>query len=261
MPSTVHRGLRVSYEVAGAGEPVLFLPGTTNDSSLWTVSASTYLGDFRAVLVDPRDTAKSDLATEPYQPADLAADALAVLDDAGEESAHVVGYSLGGTAAQEVALAAPERMRSLTLVSSWARTDPKLRHVFEWLRDGAKAAGHEWANRALLWLVLSPEVEGSETYDGLLMILAAREQSVDALARQLDCDIAHDALDRLPSISCPTLVIGGADDVWIPVRYSEELAKTIPDARLEVLEGVGHGLPFELAQEFFTLLRSHLESV
>lgn len=261
MPSTVHQGLRVSYEVVGAGEPVLFLPGTTTDSSVWIVSATTYLDDFRCLLIDPRDTAKSGEATAPYAPSDLAAEALAVLADASEESAHVVGYSLGGTAAQELALAAPERVRSLTLVCSWAKTDAKLRHVYEWLRDGVLAAGHDWADRALLWLVLSDDLENSETYDGVLGIQSARGQSVEALVRQLECDIAHDAMDRLPQVTCPALVIAGAEDIWIPVRYSEELAKAIPGARLEVVEGVGHGLPFERAEMLFTLLRSHIESV
>jgi 3-oxoadipate enol-lactonase len=101
VPEIVHKGLQISYEVAGSGDPVLFLPGTTTDSSMWLAAVNTYFEGYRSIMVDPRDTPKSDEAKESYCPPDLAAEALTVLADAGEESAHVVGYSLGGTVGYE----------------------------------------------------------------------------------------------------------------------------------------------------------------
>lgn len=258
MPDTVHDDLRISYEESGTGEPVLFLPGTTTDSSLFLAGVLTYLPGYRAVMVDPRDTVKSDRATAGYAPKDLALEALAVLDAAGVDSAHVVGYSLGGTVAQELALAAPRRARSLFLVCTWAKTDAWLRHAFELLRDGLNGQGLGWADRAIAWLVFSPEFQEGPAYEGVLALLAARGQSPEGLERQLECDIAHDALDRLGALTCPTFVLAGEDDWWVPARYSQEIAEAIPGAKLEILPRASHGLPIERQEEFFSLLRGHL---
>lgn len=260
MPLVLHEGLEISYEEIGSGEPVLFLPGTTTDSSIWMTGASTYLSGFRSIMVDPRDTPKSSEASSAYTPAELAHEALAVLNAAGESEAHLIGYSLGGAVAQELALAEPGRTRSLTLVSTWARTDAWLRHVFEWLRDGLLGAGMEWANRAVGWLVLGPQWQDEPMYEATLMFMNARGQSVEGLARQLDCDIAHDALGRLDSISCDTLVMCGSDDRWVPPRYSRQLADAIPGAKLEIVEGGEHAFLIERPEEFFVPLRSQLES-
>lgn len=209
-------------------------------------------------MVDPRDTAKSDEAKSVYTSKDLAEEALAVMDAAGFDSAHIVGYSLGGTVAQEVALAAPHRTRSLSLVCTWAKTDAWLRHVFELLRDGVIEAGTTWGDRAMAWLAFSAEFQEGPAFEGALALLAARGQSAEALKRQLECDIAHDALDRLGAITCPTVVIGGENDWWVPLRYSQELAQAVPGARLEVVSRGSHGLPVERQQQFFALLREHL---
>lgn len=259
MPEIEHQGLRISYEEMGSGDSVLFLAGTTTDSSMWMTGVGTYLTDFRSIMVDARDTAKSDQAMSAYTPADLAAEAIAVIDAAGADAVHVVGYSLGGAVAQELVLAAPQRARSLTLVATWARTDGWLKHVFEWLRDGLQTGGIEWADRAVAWLVLSPVWQEEPMYEATLMFLSARGQSAEGLARQLACDISHDALDRLSAIPCDTLVIGGSEDRWVPARYSRELADAIPGAKLEIVEGAEHGFLFEHPDEFFSMLRVHLK--
>lgn len=262
MPYVVHEGLKISFEVQGAGEPVLFLPGTTMDSAAFLVGTATYLQGHRSVMVDPRDTVKSDSATAPYTPADLAREALAVLDAAEESTAHVLGYSLGGAVAQELALLAPERVRSLILVCTWARSDGWLSHVFESIRDGLLASGPEgmkWADKQILALTFSAPVHEEPVYQGFEAIMASRGQTPEGLARQLDCDIAHDCLDRLGSIRAPTVVIGAREDKWVPVRYSIELAGSIPEARLEVISDAVHGFPIERPQELYEHLRNQIE--
>lgn len=258
MPQAKVDGLRISYEVTGSGEPVLFLPGTTQGSLSWVNGTSAHLTGYRAICIDPRDTPASDESPGAYTPRDLAGDALGVLDDAGVDSAHVVGYSLGGTVAQELALEAPERVRSLVLICSWARADPWLRHSFELLRDGLLQSGEDWFARAVVQLALSPPLHDGPPYEMSVTMLAGRGQKPEATVRQLECDIAHAALERLGEIRCPTLVVAGADDVWLPPRYSREIADAIPHAKLVVFDGIGHSLPLERAEEFFALLRDHL---
>jgi pimeloyl-ACP methyl ester carboxylesterase len=224
---------------------------------MWLTPALSYFESFRSIMVDPRDTPKSDEAKESYQPADLAAEALAVLNDSGEESAHVVGYSLGGTAAQELAIGSPDRVKSLTLVCTWATSDAWIRHVFEWLRDGLREAGMEWADRAMLWLTLGPEFHKDPVYENVLLLHSQRGQSIQSLDRQLECDAVHDCLDKLGSVAVRTLVIAGKSDVWFPLRYGHELAEAIPGARLEEVDGA-HGFPIESAETLFSLLRDHI---
>jgi pimeloyl-ACP methyl ester carboxylesterase len=260
VPATVHNGLKISYELIGSGEPVLFLPGTSTDSSLWMTSVATYFEGYRSILVDPRDTPKSDQSEGPYAPEDLSAEALSVLRDAEESSAHVVGYSLGGTVAQELAIRHPDVVRTLTLVCSWAKTDQWLRHTFEWLRDGVRQGKKEWADRALLWIVLSPELHDGPVYDAFLLLRSQWSQSDEALARHLECDIAHDAAGRLPSVTSPTLIIGSEDDLFIPARYSRELSELIHGANLEIIPAGSHGFPFEQPDVFFDLIKRHLDS-
>ena len=257
MPQVVHNGLRISYEVSGSGEPVLFLPGTSTDSSMWMAGVATYFERFRSIMVDPRDTPKSDEGKDSYAPVDLAAEAVTVLNAAGAEPAHVVGYSLGGTVAQELAVEYPQAVRSLTLVCTWARTDEWLKHVFEWLRDGLLAAGMTWADRALLWLTLGPEFHKDPIYEGALHLLSQRGQSSESLVRQLECDIVHDSLARLGSVTCQTLVIAGATDTWIPHRYGLQLKDALPHSRFESVDS-GHGFPIEQSELFYSLLREHI---
>lgn len=224
---------------------------------MWLAAVNAHMHGYRSIMVDPRDTPKSDEAKESYRPADLAAEAIAVLESAGEESAHVVGYSLGGTVAQELAVAAPERTRSLTLVCTWGASDDWIRHVFEWLIDGLRAGGMEWADRAILWLTLGPEFHQEPIYENVLLLHGQRGQSTEALVRQLECDAAHDCLEKLDSVSAPTLVIAGRSDVWFPLRYGRQLADAITGARFEEVDA-GHGFPLEDAETLFLLLRNHI---
>ncbi|MBW3588428.1 MAG: alpha/beta hydrolase [Actinobacteria bacterium] len=259
MPETHHDSLRISYEVQGEGDPILLLPGTATDSSMWIPSAAAYLGGYRTIMVDPRDTPKSDQGGGPYTPGDLAGEALAVMDAEGVDKAHVAGYSLGGAAAQHLAVGAPDRIRSLMLICTWAASDAWLRHLFSWLADGAEAIGMEWANRAVLSLTLSAETHQSDSYESLLMFLNAWGQSSDELARQLRADAAHDASEKLGGIKIPTVVIGAGRDVFVPLRYQQLLAEIIPTARLEVFESAAHGLPLESPQELFSEMTGFLQ--
>ena len=257
MPELVYRNCRISYEIMGTGSPVLFLPGTATDSSIWMTGVASHLPDRTAILVDPRDTPKSDRAAGAYTPADLAAEAVAVLDDAGFDRAAVVGYSLGGAAAQDLALGFADRVTSLALVCAWGSSDAYLRHLFEALAETAELS-LELAHRMLVWITLSAEFQETPGFEGAIELLAGWGQDSASLARQLRCDATHDALDRLENISCPSLIVGGSEDAFIPARYQAELHKAIPGSEYVSIAGGSHSIPFERPEELFALLRDHL---
>lgn len=258
------------------GDPaVLLVMGTSTPAIGWPDELVRVLvnAGLQVLRFDHRDTGRStcvDFATHPYGIADMAEDALAVLDGHGIQAAHVVGASLGGAIAQWLAVHRPERVLTLSPVMSapmghdsgpiWARAlagqppDPDdlpppspefLRHLMERpnlpqsSRDEAIAANVE------TWRVLhggslpfdEPAARRlvAETYDQTTDFSAAANH--DLAGRRLTDD------QRVPlsTIKAPTLVVHGTADPLLPFAYGEALAAQIPHARLHRVEGMGHG--------------------
>src|SRR5690349_21090444 len=120
MPSIGAEGAEIYYETTGDGDPLVLIMGLGADMRGWAMQSAAFAEHYRVVMIDNRGVGKSSLAAPPYTTKQMAMDTLAVLDDAGIERAHVLGVSLGGAIAQELAIAAPGRIRSLALGSTWA---------------------------------------------------------------------------------------------------------------------------------------------
>ena len=201
----------------------------------------------------------------PYLLGDMARDALGVLDALGIERAHVVGVSMGGMIAQLLAGLAPTRIGALTLImtTSGSRKLP-----------GPTAA----ARRALLSRPAGSDLGalidhgvrvwrtiGSPRYPATDESLRARvERSIrrawhpQGVARQLVAVMASgDRSALVAHVTQPTLVIHGRDDPLVPVACGIDLAAKIPAARLELIEGMGHDMPVELAPSLATLIAAH----
>src|SRR5262245_65372914 len=130
MPRLRVGDIDLAYEVCGEGTPLLLVMGLGGDRQGWELVRPELLRRHRLVLVDNRDAGESSEAGAGYGLGDMAADALAVMDHLGIERFHVLGASMGGAIAQHLALQAPVRVASLTLASTWARTDPFLAAIF-----------------------------------------------------------------------------------------------------------------------------------
>jgi 3-oxoadipate enol-lactonase len=253
MPTTEANGQTIHYEVHGDGEPLLCVQGLSVDTLGWTLQVPAFSARHRTVIFDNRDVGQSSQASERYTIADMAQDALAVADAAGLESFHLLGVSMGGAIAQEVALAAPERVRTLTLAvtfasgGAWART---LSDVW-----GARVHRMSREERVDELMLLSLSEAFFENAEGVallrdLILQNPNPQPPDAFARQLDASSRHRAGERLGSLSMPTHVIGAEHDILVPVWKSAELAELIPGATLTVLDACPHGLNVERAEEF-----------
>src|ERR1700742_363861 len=195
--------------------------------------------DFECVIFDNRGIGNSALVSEPFTIADLARDALTVMDAAGLETAHVLGISMGGMTAQELALAVPERLRSLTLGCTYpggpgssliAPEDagPLLGAMGSGNLDRVFAAAYE--------VTLSPDFRADQShfaeFTAMAGALPARQQTVQL---QLQAIAGHDTQSRLAGITAPTLVIHGTVDKMIPVANGELIASLIPGARPELI--------------------------
>jgi len=248
-------GIRIHYQVTDPkGLPqrtVVLVQGLGLSSRFWFDLPARLAGDpevgARVVSIDNRGTGRSDKPRGPYRMARLADDVVSVLDALRIESADVVGISLGGMIAQHVALRRPERVSGLVLLA----TSPGLPH--------ARLASPRIL-ATLVSLAFSPRGKPSSALPMLLLPPshhhrirelfagwgeATREDAlqIGPFFAQLAAASLHSTGFRLGKIRAPTVVVTGAEDVLIPPRNSEILARKISGAMLEVLPDVGHAIP------------------
>ena len=256
---TVHAGdAELYYEVSGDGPPVLLIMGLGADIKGWTLQTHEFSQRHRVIQFDNRGVGRSSTPAGPYTTEQMARDALAVLDAAGVERAHVVGVSLGGTIAQQVALLAPERVGALVLTSTWAGPSRYRTRLRETQMEILDKVGHEALTRARMLFVFTP---GLFEHDKLMDLIESNMNegtSPEGYLAQYEAAEAHDARARLGEITAPTLVLTGTRDILVPRELTEEVARLVPGSKLVVLE-TAHTIQFEMAQEFNRLVLEWLE--
>jgi 3-oxoadipate enol-lactonase len=253
MPTTEANGQTIYYDVQGEGEPLICVMGLAADTLAWALQVPAFSARHRTVVFDNRDVGQSSMSEESYEISDMAADALALADVLELDSFHLLGVSMGGAIAQEMALAAPERVRTLTLAVTfaaggrWSRTLSAV-----WGARVARMSREERVDELMLMTLSEAFFENAEGVAFLrgMMLQNPHPQPADAFARQLDAASRHDAREGLASLDIPTHVIGAERDILVPVWKSKEVAELIPDARLTVLDACPHGLNLERAEEF-----------
>jgi len=262
MPQVCCNNLLLHYDDTGQGDPLVFLNGLAGDHLYWKGQVRTFSDRFRCLALDNRDAGQSSYAAESYTITDLAGDVLGLLQALDLPPAHLVGLSLGGMIAQEVALLEPGRVRSLFLVGTLAKAD-------DWFNATLDAYGHirrqvadtpAFFEALLPWLVSHRFFESSSKVDWLRALLRQnpQPQRIDGFFRQFEAMRRHDTLDRLALLQCPILVAAGEDDQIAPPRYARQIAACVPQARLEILPGVGHAPPIEDPRRFNRLLAEFL---
>jgi pimeloyl-ACP methyl ester carboxylesterase len=253
MPHASLNGYDIYYEVHGEGEPLLCVHGLGVDSRGWVLQLPVFSETHQTIVFDNRDVGRSSLATEEYTTADMAGDVLALADHLQLDSFHLLGISLGGMVSQQVALAAPERVRSLTLAVTHGGVGEAGRVRGRLLGSMAHHLPREDSVDNLLYLCYTEAFfENPEMYAFMKTALLETPypQPPEAFARQATAGAHHNLRDRLGELTMPVHVIGAQRDLMIPVWKSEELAALIPGATLTVMEGAGHGVMWESGPEF-----------
>jgi len=231
---------------------VLWLQGLNAPGAAWAVQLAHFSRTHRCIAPDARGVGRSDAPDGPYTTRLLAEDALRVLDACEVPRAHVVGISLGGAAAQELALAHPERVRSLALLATFAAQSPRSRALLTAWRilypaaAGSPTLREAWEKQAYAWLFTDAFWRVEANVRAALRFAATQPlQPVQGFLGQIDAALAHDTRDRLPSLRVPALVVHGALDQLASPAGAEELARLIPGAELVMLPGAGHAVNLE----------------
>jgi pimeloyl-ACP methyl ester carboxylesterase len=240
----------IAYSASGTGEPLILLHGGETGRVQYD-SMRTLLGPgIHAISYDQRDTGDSVNPPDPYGIQDLADDCQALIQGLGYQRAHIFGASFGGAIALQLALSRPQVVQSLTLGATLARID------FAGNRTAGDIVDLAPDQRTALMLnfVLSPQGQASEELVAETKALLIH-RTPDADARRLDAVRDFDVTNRLSEIAAPTLLIYGQDDPGATPAAAEQIAAAIPNARLELLPGVRHGITIEGKRQTSTLLR------
>jgi 3-oxoadipate enol-lactonase len=247
-------GIDLYYEEHGDGPPLLLIFGFTGDGHGWAQQLPAFAPHFRTVIYDNRGVGRSSAPEGAYTIAEMADDAIGLLDAIGIDRAHIVGYSMGGQIAQEIAIRRPDRVDRLVLASTWARGDALFNSVIDvWgeiYRQGVDL--ETCAKFGFTWLLTGKFLDAPGALAQMLALATTHPfpPSSQGVWGQSRAIIGSDTRDRLDQIEAPALILVGRQDILTPVTFSEELARGIPDATLRVLERGGHGAPFESTADF-----------
>jgi pimeloyl-ACP methyl ester carboxylesterase len=282
-------GIDLCYEIFGAAdaEPMLLIMGLGAQMILWDDDFCRQLAarGFRVIRFDNRDIGMSGKLTggkrlgplellklrflnipvaAPYRLHDMALDVIGLLDALGIKSAHLVGASMGGMIAQEVAISFPQRVRSLTSIMSTTgnpKLPPPTREAAAVLMAPPPKTREEYLERfAQTWKILRA---GSFPQDEALDRSRAertfeRGLNPAGVARQLRAILASGSRkQRLASVKAPTLVIHGTVDPLVPPEGGKDTAASIPGAKLLMIEGMGHALPIPTWPEIIGAIDKH----
>ena len=244
---------RLSYTLHGSsGPPVLLLMGLGMRGLVWRPQTDVLSAGHQLLTFDNRGIGRSDDVAGPWTMLDMATDALRLLDTVGWDSAHVVGVSMGGMVAQELALRAPGRVRSLTLIVTHAGGRSA------WVPPAAGVAGFLKVNLlppakrfGALAHLLYPD-DFLRVVDRDALVTRMKDQVGDRASsstrnKQLGAVMRHDTRDRLGGLDLPTLVVSAARDALVNPRRQRKLAERIPDARHVSFARAGHGVIFQCA--------------
>ncbi|HEU4905753.1 MAG TPA: alpha/beta hydrolase [Solirubrobacterales bacterium] len=261
MPTVDAGGTELNYVRSGAGEPLLLIQGMSATHLAWGQPFLSLLEQsFECIAFDNRGMGLSGPAQMPFGIADLAADTAALLDALELERVHVLGISMGGTIAQELALAHPERIRTLSLGATWSHSPADglmSREDLQMLSEAAASGEQERVFRTMWEINLSPGFRADDSrFAAFAEMAAALPAPQRVIVQQMQACIEHDTSDRLDRIELPTQVIHGTADRLIGVENGIELARLL-GVSPRLLDDVGHLFWWEQPQYSAELVRGH----
>lgn len=255
MPVATVGDVDLFYEEYGEGTPAVLIHGLAGDSSAWRPQIERLRDSYRVIALDNRGAGRSSAPDYPYTTRHFADDTIGLLDSLGvTEPAHIIGRSMGGAIAQEIALGYPDRVRSMVITASFGKLDRYGYQILDSINEIVKSQGYGPAARVQSLFFFPPGHfnENKEQMDAFEAALADTDRPIHGYTKSTHACLVHDALDRLPNVQCPTLVLAGGQDVLCAADASREIAALIPGAELKVYDDASH---FFLVQCFEESMR------
>jgi len=263
MPFVSNGQANIAWDEQGSGDPVLLVMGHRYPRQMWFRVAPVLAEEYRVITFDNRGAGQTTTAATSWTVEDMAADAVAVMDAAGVERAHVYGVSMGGGIAQVIALDYPDRVGALVLgCTASSKATPgmtklqvlgkTLPHLF-----GGQVARTTAVAKVLLY---GSAQQAALIDEDVAMLLSVPSPKGGAKIQQLAINGFVGTAARLSSITAPTLVIHGNEDVVVPLSAGRFLAEHIPGAELVVLDGAGHTYLTDKPVESNEVVRRFLEA-
>ncbi len=250
-----------SYEVIGKGPELVLIPGTFADRRTWSRVVGRLSARFRCLLLDPRGTNETPDPGTPFTADDLADDVAAAMNAAKIERAHLVGHSLGAAVAVILAARRPELVRRLVACSPAPAPDVYLNAVLDlWAGLAGSTAPDHIVH---LGIVINSFGRGAFENGTVRAIVDEMDRHPLARAtirRYVECNGALDLNPVMRNVDASTLVVVGAQDALTGVDAARTVASSIPGARLEVIDGAGHGPHLETPMAFARIVTSFLTS-
>lgn len=264
MPTLRRPEVEIAYELSGSGTPVLLIHGVGVPGSAWQPQIDGLSADHALLSFDNRGLGRSQPCRGPITIETMAADALALINAAGWESAHVVGHSMGGLIAQQLAVQAPTRVRSLALLCTFFRGSEAARLTpwVLWMTLRTRLGSRASRRRAFLELLYpkkylrASDPDELATRTGELLGRDLADQPAVAM-KQVRAMAVHDLTHQLHELApIPTLVVSAAHDPIARPLFGRRLAHRIPGAVYEEIPDASHGWPLQSAAQANTRLRA-----
>ena len=265
MPEIVQNNRRIYYESHGEGDPLVLIRGLGSNADHWYAQVPGLSGHYRVITFDNRGIARSSDPGGPFTIPDMAEDTVRLMNALGIEQAHVLGLSLGGMIAQEMAIRHPQRIKGLILVVTLCGGQHQV-VAEDAVREKLQrmiVEGSVDARIMALDVFFAPRTirERPQVLQAYAEVSMKYPAGMEILQRQWEAASRHDTYDCLDRIKAPTLVLTGEEDVLIPPGNSEILAERIPGAELLVIPGGGHQIMIEQPQACNQAIIAFLQKV
>jgi pimeloyl-ACP methyl ester carboxylesterase len=262
MPTIKINDLNMYYEIHGQGEPLVMIMGIRRDLSWFYRQIPFFSKHYQTVVFDNRGAGKTDKPDEAYTIQGMAEDTAGLMKALGITSAHVLGVSMGGYIAQELALNHPQKVKRLILGCTSCGGERHIAmpdHIFK-LYTSIEGLTPEQILRKDLPIFFSDRYirEEREEVEDFISLALKVQQPQYAFIRQFQAAMNHDTCSRLSGLTTPTLILTGADDELVPAQNSSVMKDLIPGARLIKIEKGRHCFFIEMADQFNEAVLSFL---
>jgi pimeloyl-ACP methyl ester carboxylesterase len=256
VPKAKVNGINMYYKVQGKGLPLVMIQGFAGNHKAWFFQTSVFKKYYKVIIFDNRGIGKSDKSSEPYTIRTMAEDVIGLMDYLGIDKAHVLGLSLGGMVAQEIAISYPERVMKLVLGSTFAGSEindnPEMMKSLG-IREGTTDVDVKSIDFKKLMNFMVSSAFNKRLYRMVqlpLVKLSMRSINPSGYLEQMAAVTSYTTLDRLHQIKAPTLVITGTGDRIVSPSMSDLIASKIPNAKLVKVKGGSHAFFMEMRGRF-----------